>query len=215
MLINMSENTTPSIKTDRQQRLLAHLTSKHRVSSLSPSPSSRSNQTVTSSTAQIINSSSDQIVSSSTAPTEPISNNLLPADPVSLSSPQTTSTFSSNHNLLYDVLKRLSNDNRAIIQNYIFHNVNNIDLTLEQILIVVNEKQQCCIEKKWTLTFKKRTVDVKKKTDKLIDWLNRFKAIEDIVVNVDLMHVSLSWTVIRLLLEINRNIKSIKNKQNI
>ena len=78
----MSGNLTPSAKTSRRQRVLAHLGFKGRASSPSPSPSpsSRPNQTVTSSTAQITtNSSSIQDVSSSTAPAGPVLTDLLTA----------------------------------------------------------------------------------------------------------------------------------------
>lgn len=82
------------------------------------------------------------------------------------------------------------------------HNVSDIDLMLEQVLVATKKKQRCCIEKRWTFTFTKWIVVVKEKTDKMINWLNRFTTIEDVVTNVDLMHVSLSWADIRLLLEV-------------
>lgn len=198
----MSENSTLPVKTSRRQRVLAYLTSKDRASSSSSSPLFRSNQTVTSLTAQIRNSSFIQTVFSSTASVESVLTDLLTADAVPLSSPQTTFTSSSSSNLLHDALKQLSDDDRAILQDYMFHNVSDIDLTLEQVLVAAKKKQRCCIEKRWTFTFTGRIVVVKEKTDKMIDWLNRFTTVEDVVINVDLVHVSLSWADIRLLLEI-------------
>ncbi|KAL8696376.1 MAG: hypothetical protein Q9201_007692 [Fulgogasparrea decipioides] len=197
----MSGNPTPSVKTSRRQRTLAHLTFRSRASSPSPSPLSRSNQTVTSSTAQITNSSSTQAVSSSTAPAGPVLTNLPAADAAPLSSPQATSTPSSNPSLLHDVLKRLSDDDRAILQDYMFHNASDIDLALEQALAAAKEKQRCCIEKRWTFTFSGRTVVLKEKADKVVGWLNRFAAVGDVVANADPVHVGLPWAGIRLLLE--------------
>ena len=198
----MSENPTPSVKTSRLQRVLAHLTFRGRASSPSPSLLSRSNQTVTSPTAQITNSSSTQAVSSSTAPAGPVLTDLLTAGAAPLSSPQATSTPSSNPNLLHDVLKRLSDDDRATLQDYMFHNASDIDLALEQALTAAKEKQRCCIEKRWTFTFTGRTVVVKEEADKVVGWLNRFTAVGDVVANVDPVHVGLPWAGIRLLLEV-------------
>ena len=199
----MSGNLIPSAKTSRRQRVLAHLTFKGRASSLSPSPSSRPNQTVTSSTAQITtNSSSIQDVPSSTAPAGPVLTNLLTAGAPPLSSPQATSTPSSNPNLLDDVLERLSDDDRATLQNYMFHNAGDIDLALKQALAAAKEKQQYCTEKRWTFTFRGRTVIVKEEADKVVGWLNRFTAVGDVVANVDPVHMGLPWAGIRLLLEV-------------
>ncbi len=198
----MSENSTLPVKTSRRQRVLAYLTFRGRASSSSSSPLFRSNQTVTSSTAQIRNSSFTQAVFLSTASVKPILTDLLIADAVSLSSSQATSTPSSSSNLLHDALKQLSDDDRATLQDYMFHNVSDIDLTLEQVLVATKKKQRCCIEKRWTFTFTKRIVVVKEKADKMVGWLNRFTTVEDVVANVDLVHVSLSWAGIRLLLEV-------------
>lgn len=198
----MSENSTLSVKTSRRQQVLAYLTFRDRASSSSSFSLFRLNQTVTSSTAQIRNSSFIQTVFSSTASVESILTDLLIADVAFLSSSQTISTFSSSSNLLHDALKRLSDDDRATLQDYMFHNVSNIDLTLEQVLVATKKKQRCCIEKRWTFTFMRQIVVVKEKIDKMIDWLNQFTTIEDVVTNVDFVHVSLSWADIRLLLEI-------------
>ncbi len=198
----MSENSTLSVKTSRRQQVLAYLTFRDRASSSSSFSLFRLNQTVTSSTAQIRNSSFIQTVFSSTASVESILTDLLIADVASLSSSQTISTFSSSSNLLHDALKWLSDDDRATLQDYMFHNVSNINLTLEQVLVATKKKQRCCIEKRWTFTFMRQIVVVKEKIDKMIDWLNQFTTIEDVVTNVDFVHVSLSWADIRLLLEI-------------
>ena len=196
----MSGNPTPSTKTSRRQRFLAHF--RDRASSSSPSPLSRLNQTVTSSTAQITNSSSTQAISSSTAPTGTVSNDLLAAGAASLPLPQATSTPSSNQNLFHDVLERLLVDDRATLQDYMVHNASDIDLALEQALAAAKEKQRCCIEKRWTFILTGRTVVLKEEADKVVGWLNRFTAVGDVVANVDPVHVGLPWAGIRLLLEV-------------
>ena len=198
----MSGNPTPSVKASRRQRLLAHFPSRHHVPSSSPSSSLQLNQNVTSSTVQVIKSSSTQTVPSSTALAGPVSSDLLTAGASPLSSPQATSNPSSDLNLLQNVLRRLSDDDRATLQRYTSHNVSDIDLALEQALAAAKEKQRSCIEKRWTFTFKGRTVVLKEKADKVVGWLNRFAAVGDVVANVDPVHVGLPWAGIRLLLKV-------------
>lgn len=200
----MSGDPTQPTTTSRPPRVLAHFPFKGRASSPlpSPSPESRLNQTATSSSAQITNSSSTQDAPSSAAPAGPVSADLSIANIGPLSSPQATSTPSSKPKLLRDVLKRLSPDDRAIIQDYMFHNASGIDLAFDQAFVAAKEKQRYCIEKRWKFTFGRRTVDLKEEADKVVGWLDRFKAVGDIVPNVDPMHVGLPWAGIRLLLEV-------------
>ena len=82
------------------------------------------------------------------------------------------------------------------------HNANDVGLALEQVLAAAKEKQRCCIGKRWTLTFAGRNVVVDEEAEKVVGWLNRFKAVGDVVANVDPMHVGLPWAGIRLLLEV-------------
>jgi hypothetical protein len=77
-------------------------------------------------------------------------------------------------------------------------NCSDIDLTLKQALDAAKEKQQCCIEKRWTFTFAGRVVTLKEEADKVVRWLNRFKAVGDVAVNADPVHAGLPWAVIRL-----------------
>ena len=198
----MVGNPTPIVSTSRRQRLLAHLPFRSRASSPSTSSVSQPNQTIASSTAQIQNPSSTQTISSGTAPAEPVLNGLLTAGTAPLTQPQAASTPSSNPNLLRDVLERLSDDDRATLSDFVCHNASDINLALEQALVAAKEKKRCCIEKRWTFTFTGRTVDMKEEADKVVGWLDRFKAVGDIVANVDPMHVGLPWAGIRLLLKV-------------
>ena len=100
------------------------------------------------------------------------------------------------------MLRRLSEDDRAIIQVFASHNVSDVDLALDQALAAAKEKQRCCIEKRWTFTTKGRTVVLKEKADTVVGWLNRFAAVGDVAANVDPVHVGLPWAGIRLLLEV-------------
>jgi hypothetical protein len=118
------------------------------------------------------------------------------------SSQQATFNPSFSHNLLDNALKRLSDRDRATLQDYILPNSSDIDLALKQALDAAKEKQRCCIEKRWTFTFAGRAVTLKDEADKVVRWLNRFKAVGDIAVNADPLHAGLLWAGIRFLLEV-------------
>ncbi|RDW62068.1 hypothetical protein BP6252_11501 [Coleophoma cylindrospora] len=108
---------------------------------------------------------------------------------------------SSNLSLLEEALKLLSDDDRTIIQNHTLPTAGEIDSALVQTIAAAKVMQQRCIEKRWALEFAGRTVTLKDKADKVIGWLNRFKSVGDIVVNVDPIHAGLPWAGICFLLE--------------
>jgi hypothetical protein len=75
-------------------------------------------------------------------------------------------------------------------------------LALKQALDATKEKQRCCIEKRWRFTFAGRVVILKEEADKVVRWLNRFKAVGDVATNADPIYTGLPWAGIRLLLEV-------------
>lgn len=75
-------------------------------------------------------------------------------------------------------------------------------MALDDALRAAKQKQRCCNKKKWTLTFGGRTITLKDEAEKIIGWLDRFKAVGDIAANADPVHVGLPWAGIRLLLEV-------------
>ena len=198
----MSGDSTPPPKPSRRQRFLTHLTLKGCASSSPLSPSSRSSKAVASSIEQVAKPSSTQAVPSSTAPAGPVSTDLLTAGTGTLLLPQTISVPSSSPDLLHNVLKRLSDNDRATLQDYVCYDISDIGLGLKQALVAAKKKQRYCIEKRWTFVFKGRTVILKEKADKVVGWLNRFTAVGDVVANVDPVHMGLPWAGIRLLLEV-------------
>ncbi|KAI9839239.1 MAG: hypothetical protein M1819_003233 [Sarea resinae] len=105
-------------------------------------------------------------------------------------------------NLLENTLKRLSDRDRATLQDHLPTDSSDIGDSLEQALDAAKEKHQCCVEKRWTLTFAGRAITLQDEADKVVRWLNRFKAAGDIAVNADPLHAGLVWAGIRLLLEV-------------
>jgi len=64
------------------------------------------------------------------------------------------------------VLKRLSDNDRATLEEYMSYDASDINSALEQALAATKEKQRCCIKKRWTFTLTGRTVVLKEEADK-------------------------------------------------
>ena len=196
----MSGDSVPAVRSGRRRRLLAHLNFRGPAStSLSSAPTAQLGPAVTLSTSQVAGPSSTQ-ASSSTATTGAIS----PSHSNAGTGPQTTPTPSPSPNLLEEALKRLSDGDRATLQEHICQTATDVSSSLEQALFAAKEKQRYCVEKRWTFTVKGRKVVLKEKADKIVRWLDRFAKVGDVVANVDPVHVGLPWAGIRLLLEVIR-----------
>ena len=105
-------------------------------------------------------------------------------------------------NLLDKALGLLKERERAIIRENILPNTNDIGSALGDLLKAAQEKQKICSDKRWTFTIRGRPVMLREEADKVIVWLDRFKAVGDIAVNADPIHAGLPWAGIRLLLEV-------------
>ena len=55
------------------------------------------------------------------------------------------------------------------------------------------------------MEFKGRTIVLRHLADKVVFWLEKFKQVGDIAVNVDPLHAGLPWACIRLLLQVIHN----------
>jgi hypothetical protein len=121
------------------------------------------------------------------------------ASPVQSCAPA-ANTQSSN--LLEKALGLLKERERAIIRENILPNTNDIGSALGDVLRAAQEKQKICDDKRWTFTIKGRHVMLREEADKVVVWLDRFKAAGDIAVNADPIHAGLPWAGIRLLLEV-------------
>ena len=113
-----------------------------------------------------------------------------------------TAANTQSRNLLDKALGLLKERERAIIQENILPNTNDIGSALGDVLKAAQKKQKICDDKRWTFTIRGRPVMLREEADKVIVWLNRFKAVGDIAVNADPIHAGLPWAGIRLLLEV-------------
>lgn len=144
--------------------------------------------------------------------TQDLSASLFSTSPSTVHSPKTTATPSSSQqpipnssfelSLFEEALKLLSDNHRTIIRKHTLPTAAEIDLALVQAIAAAKAKQRRCIERRWTFTFAGRAVTLKDEADKVVYWLNRFKSVGDVVVNVDPVHAGLPWAGIRFLLEV-------------
>jgi hypothetical protein len=74
----------------------------------------------------------------------------------------------------------------------------------QTILTAVQEKKKKCEEERWRFTFKGHEYILCDVADKVYTWLDRFKQIGDIAVNVDPLHAGLPWAGIRVLLQVRQ-----------
>lgn len=186
---------------------------RRKVGNRAPSPLSSTPLPIpvlASSTAHSPGSSSTQVLSASP----------LSASPFTVHSPNTTAAPSSSQqlvpnssfdlNLFEEALELLSDGDRSIIRKHTLPTAGEIDLALVQAIAAAKVKQRRCIERRWTFTFAGRAVTLEDEADKVVHWLNRFKCVGDVVVNVDPVHAGLPWAGIRFLLEVRATTHKLK-----
>jgi hypothetical protein len=135
-------------------------------------------------------------------PAKPVATNTSNVSVASSSSQLATPHSSPSPTILDNALKRLSDSERSTLRKYVALTSNDVDFALRQALAAAEEKQRYCNEKRWTFTFAGRKVTLKEEANKVICWLNRFKAVGDVAVNADPIHAGLPWAGIRLVLEV-------------
>lgn len=74
---------------------------------------------------------------------------------------------------------------------------------LDALLEIAKKKQDECRGRDRVFHFKGRNIVVRDVAEKLVNRINRFKAIGDIVANVDPLHVGIPWAGVRFLLEVS------------
>ncbi|EXJ95094.1 hypothetical protein A1O1_00213 [Capronia coronata CBS 617.96] len=102
----------------------------------------------------------------------------------------------------------LSQQEQDTIRQYTVSNAADINTIVRQALTATRQKQAICQSKRWTFQFGGQSVVLQKKADNIVSWLDRFKAVGDVVSNADPIHVGLPWAGIRLLLEAATSEKS-------
>ncbi|KAL8942223.1 MAG: hypothetical protein Q9211_001490 [Gyalolechia sp. 1 TL-2023] len=184
-----------STKLGFRQRIRAHFETRNRASSAVHSSSSSAN-TVPTTTIQPFSSSSSTLY-----PSPLVSSGSPATNPIPSLRHQSGSDLPTNDDILTRTLQRLSNDERATLGHQFLSNSQDVGMALDDALRAAKEKQRYCVEKKWTFTFGGRSITLNDEAEKIIGWLDRFKAVGDIAANADPVHAGLPWAGIRLLLE--------------
>jgi hypothetical protein len=81
-------------------------------------------------------------------------------------------------------------------------NAVSVDTAFDEVFGYTKELQQRCKNKRWSWNYKGRQVYIFDQVDKVVQLLNKFKAVGDVVANVDPVHVGLPWAGIRAILEV-------------
>ena len=105
--------------------------------------------------------------------------------------------------LLDKTLQRLSDHDRHTLDPFI--SAESPVSAVQNALAPAQEQQNICRNKRWKVTFNGRTIVLREYADKVVKWLDRFKAVGDIAVNADPVHAGLPWAGIRLLLEVSQS----------
>lgn len=74
---------------------------------------------------------------------------------------------------------------------------------LDHILEATKEKRDICRQKQWKYTWKGETIILRDVADKILAWVDKFKAIGDVAVNFDPTHAALPWAGFRFLLRVS------------
>ena len=129
---------------------------------------------------------------------------------VTAANPSTTATrlkTDVGNGVLKDVLEKLGQDERETIQTYLSSDTSNIKYALDLVRDAAVKLQQNNQEKRWHWAYKGREIYLPDHMDKVIRLLDKFKSTGDVVANIDPIHIGLPWAGIRILLEVQPDVK--------
>jgi len=105
--------------------------------------------------------------------------------------------------ILTDALEALASEDQETVRSLLLPtNAISIDTAFGEVHDCTRQLQQRCADKRWSWNYKGREVYLFDQMDKVVQLLDRFKAVGDIVANVDPIHIGLPWAGIRAILEV-------------
>jgi len=142
----------------------------------------------------------------STASSAPVSVIQASSPPTALSAPLPSANASNPSSIvvmsLWDQAREsVANSKELSQEEKDFLKISNSASGFHDLLEIVQGKIKNC-GPSWTISFKGHELIVNDVTHKILDGLEKFKTIGDIVVNVDPLHAGLPWAGIRLLLQV-------------
>jgi hypothetical protein len=116
---------------------------------------------------------------------------------------QTPANKRNGSDILTDALEALASEDRETVRSLLLPtNAIGIDTAFSEVHSCARQLQQCCTDKRWSWNYKGYEVYLFDQVDKVVQLLDRFKAVGDIVANVDPIHIGLPWAGIRAILEV-------------
>lgn len=116
--------------------------------------------------------------------------------------PQGPAYTRNTSSILADALEALDREGREAMNTLLLANTISIDTALDEVLGCARELQQRCANKRWVWEYKGRQIYLFDQADKVMQLLNKFKSVGDVVANVDPVHVGLPWAGVRAILEV-------------
>jgi hypothetical protein len=101
-----------------------------------------------------------------------------------------------------EAIQLLSSEEKTTILDHSSTTPSTLNTDVDSVLNAAQEKREICEKKRWTLKFRGKEVMMRDVADRICTWLNNFKEIGDVIVNVDPIHCSLPWAGIRILLQV-------------
>jgi hypothetical protein len=117
--------------------------------------------------------------------------------------PRRPAYSTSGSSILADALEALERCDRETIRILLLpSNAISIDTALDESLGCARELQQRCTNKRWSWNYRGYQLYLTDQVDKVVQLLDQFKAVGDVVANVDPLHIGLPWAGIRTILEV-------------
>ncbi|KAK4907072.1 hypothetical protein LTR49_023865 [Elasticomyces elasticus] len=104
--------------------------------------------------------------------------------------------------VLADALEALDREDRDTVRSLLPANAISIDAALDEAYSCATELHRDCTNKRLSWEYKGRQIYLSDQVDKVLQLLDKFKSVGDVVANVDPIHVGLPWAGIRAILEV-------------
>jgi hypothetical protein len=130
----------------------------------------------------------------------------LPDRPTAVPAPTSSSGAAyttCGSSILADAVGALGPDDRELTSILLLPtNAISVDAAIDEVHTRARVLQQRCKIKRWSWNYKGRQVYLADQVDKVVRLLDKFKAVGDVIANVDPIHVGLPWAGIRAILEV-------------
>ena len=104
--------------------------------------------------------------------------------------------------ILADALEELSREDRDTIRSLLPKDAVDIAAAFEGAHGCAKELQRQCADERWSWQYKDRQVYPSEQMNKVLQFLDRFKSVIDVVSNAEPVQIGVPWAGIRLILEV-------------